>query len=93
VRSSGSGKKVTQNHQGLELSHGIQMGTPEFKCRPLLAGIFRDGKVYKKAGVMVSGIVPKTSCSTTLSLFEEEAPAANVRDVKLMKIKHTLLGG
>ena len=51
----------------------------------ILAGIFRDGNVYKKAGVMVSGIVPRASCSTTLSLFAEAAPAANERDTKLMQ--------
>ena len=51
----------------------------------ILDGIFRDGNVYKKAGVMVSGIVPRASCSTTLSLFAEEAPAANARDAKLMQ--------
>ena len=51
----------------------------------MLDGIFRAGKIYKKAGVMVSGIVPKASCSTTLSLFAEEAPAANARDAKLMQ--------
>ncbi len=51
----------------------------------ILAGIFRDGKVYKKAGVMVSGIVPRASCCTTLSLFAEEAPAVNARDAKLMQ--------
>jgi len=52
----------------------------------ILAGIFREGKVYKKAGVIVSGIVPRASCSITLSLFAEEAPAANARDAKLMQV-------
>jgi len=52
----------------------------------MLAGIFREGKVYKKAGVMVSGIVPRASCSTTLSLFAEAAPAADERDAKLMQV-------
>jgi len=51
----------------------------------ILAGIFRDGKAYKKAGVIVSGIVPRASSSTTLSLFAEEAPAVNARDAKLMQ--------
>ena len=52
----------------------------------ILAGIFRDGKVYKKAGVIVSGIVPKGSgSSTTLSLFPEEEPVQNERDAKLMQ--------
>jgi len=52
----------------------------------ILAGIFREGKVYKKAGVIVSGIVPKASCSITLSLFAEAAPAADERDAKLMQV-------
>ena len=56
----------------------------------ILAGIFRDGKVYKKAGVMVSGIVPRASCSTTLSLFAEEAPAPNERDGKIMQVMDSI---
>jgi len=56
----------------------------------MLAGIFRDGKVYKKAGVMVSGIVPRASCSTTLSLFAEEAPAPNERDGKIMQVMDSI---
>jgi len=51
----------------------------------ILAGIFRDGMVYKKAGVIVSGLVTKDQCRTTLSLFSEEEPATNERDAKLMK--------
>ena len=51
----------------------------------ILAGIFRDGMVYKKAGVIVSGLVPKEQCSRTLSLFPEEEPATNERDAKLMQ--------
>ena len=51
----------------------------------ILAGIFRDGMVYKKAGVIVSGLVPKDQCSTTLSLFPEEEPATNERDARLMQ--------
>ena len=51
----------------------------------ILAGIFRDGMVYKKAGVIVSGLVTKDQCSTTLSLFPEEEPGTNMRDEKLMQ--------
>ena len=51
----------------------------------ILDGIFRDGKAYKKAGVIVSGLVPKGSCSTTLSLFPEEDPVQNERDTRLMQ--------
>ena len=51
----------------------------------ILAGIFRDGLVYKKAGVIVSGLVTKDQCSTTLSLFPEEEPATNERDTRLMQ--------
>ena len=51
----------------------------------ILAGIFRDSKVYKKGGVIVSGIVPRESCSTTLSIFPGEEPVANERKVKLMQ--------
>ena len=52
----------------------------------ILAGIFQDGMVYKKAGVIVSGLVPRASCSTTLSLFPEEEPVANERDASLMQV-------
>jgi hypothetical protein len=38
----------------------------------MLDGIFRAGKNYKKTGV-VSGIVPKEACSTTLSLSAKVA--------------------
>ena len=51
----------------------------------ILDGIFRDGKVYKKAGVIVSGMAPKESSGTTLSLFAEEEHAANDRDARLME--------
>ena len=51
----------------------------------ILAGIFRDGKVYKKAGVILSGMVSKVSYSTTLSLFPEEEPVPNQRDATLMQ--------
>ena len=51
----------------------------------ILDGIFRDGKAYKKAGVIVSGLVPKGSGSKTLSLFPEEEPVQNERDARLMQ--------
>ena len=52
----------------------------------ILAGIFQDGKIYKKAGVIVSAMVPKASYSTTLSLFPEEEPdEPNQRDTTLMQ--------
>ena len=44
------------------------------------------GNSYKKAGVMVSGIVPQAACSTTLSLFAEKAPAAQDRDGRIMLV-------
>jgi len=51
----------------------------------ILAGIFCDGMAYKKAGVIVSELVPKDQCSTTLSLFPEEESGTNERDAKLMQ--------
>ena len=33
----------------------------------------------------MSGLVPRASCSTTLSLFPEEEPVANERDATLMQ--------
>ena len=51
----------------------------------ILEGIFRDGNAYKKAGVIVSGLVPREQCNTTLSLFPEEEPVANERDARLMQ--------
>ena len=59
-------------------------------AQTMLEGIFLAGKSYKKAGVMVSGIVPKEACSTTLSLFAEEAPAPNERETKIMQVMDTI---
>ncbi len=56
----------------------------------ILEGIFRDGMVYKKAGVIVSGFVPRKSCSTTLSLFPEEEPSAYERDARLMLVMDSI---
>jgi DNA polymerase V len=55
-------------------------------AQTMLDGIFLAGKSYKKAGVLVSGIVPKEACGTTLSLFAEEAPAANERESRIMQV-------
>ena len=55
-------------------------------AQTMLDGLFRAGMSYKKAGVMVSGIVPKGACSTTLSLFAEEEPAENERESKIMQV-------
>jgi DNA polymerase V len=55
-------------------------------AQKMLDGIFRAGMSYKKAGVIVSGIVPQATCSTTLSLFAEEAPAAPERDNRIMQV-------
>ena len=55
-------------------------------AQTMLDGIFLAGKSYKKAGVLVSGIVPKETSSTTLSLFAEEAPAAPERDGRIMQV-------
>ena len=69
------------------LQHPTQDSIAMLKAaETILAGIFRDGKVYKKAGVMVSGIVPKAASSTTLSLFAEEAPTADERHGKIMQV-------
>ncbi len=59
-------------------------------AQTMLDGIFRAGKSYKKAGVLVSGIVPQAPCSTTLSLFAEEAPVHNERDQKIMQVMDTI---
>ena len=55
-------------------------------AQTMLDGLFRAGMSYKKAGVMVSGIVPKGAYSTTLSLFAEEEPAENERESKIMQV-------
>ncbi len=55
-------------------------------AQTMLDSIFLAGKSYKKAGVLVSGIVPKEACSTTLSLFAKETPPANERDKKIMQV-------
>ena len=52
----------------------------------MLEGIFQAGKSYKKAGVILSEIVPAAASSTTLSLFAEEAPAADERHGKIMQV-------
>ena len=59
-------------------------------AQTMLDGIYREGNTYKKAGVIVSGIFPKESYSTTLSLFEEEAPASNERENKLMQVMDSI---
>ena len=57
----------------------------------ILSGIFQDGMAYKKAGVILSGIVSGEPCSTTLSLFpEEEEPEPNRRDAKLMQVMDSI---
>ena len=56
----------------------------------ILDGIFRAGNAYTKAGVILREIVPKGSCSTTLSLFEEEAPATNERESKVMEVMDSI---
>ena len=55
-------------------------------AQTMLEGIFRAGMSYKKAGVLVSGIVPKEARSTTLSLFAEEELLPNERDKKIMQV-------
>ncbi len=55
-------------------------------AQTMLDGIFLAGRSYKKAGVLVSGIIPKTVCSTTLSLFAEAAAVPNERDKKIMQL-------
>ena len=55
-------------------------------AQTMLDGIFRAGVSYKKAGVMVSGIVLKEACSTTLSLFTEESAVPNERETKIMQV-------
>ena len=55
-------------------------------AQTMLDGIFRAGMSYKKAGVIVTGIVPQATCSTTLSLFAEEVPAAPERDNRIMLV-------
>ncbi|MEI6691770.1 MAG: Y-family DNA polymerase [Chlorobium sp.] len=59
-------------------------------AQTMLAGIFRDGNTYKKAGVIVSGIVPKESCNTTLSLFPEEESVLHEREDKLMVVMDSI---
>ncbi len=55
-------------------------------AQTMLDTLFRAGMSYKKAGVIVSGIVPKTTYSTTLSLFAEEEPASNEQESKIMQV-------
>jgi DNA polymerase V len=52
----------------------------------LLESLFRIGYAYKKAGVIVSDLMPVQSSGRTLSLFPEDQPAPNERDKKLMLV-------
>ncbi|MFZ4525788.1 MAG: Y-family DNA polymerase, partial [Chlorobium sp.] len=52
----------------------------------LLESVFRSGYAYKKAGVIVSDLMPVQSSGRTLSLFPEDQPAPNERDKKLMLV-------
>ncbi|MDT9545724.1 MAG: Y-family DNA polymerase [Chlorobium phaeovibrioides] len=50
----------------------------------MLEGLFRDGFEYRKAGVMLSGMVPQDQPGTTMLLFEEEPDED--RAVRLMRV-------
>ncbi len=52
----------------------------------LLESLFRSGYAYKKAGVIVSELMPIQYSGRTLSLFPEDQPAPNERDKKLMMV-------
>ncbi len=52
----------------------------------ILESVFRSGYAYKKAGVIVSGLMLVKSLVRTLSLFPEDQPAPNERDKKLMLV-------
>ena len=59
-------------------------------AQALLDSIFLAGYAYKKAGVIVSGIVPSDSAGTTLPLFPDEQPAMENRNKKLMLIMDSI---
>jgi DNA polymerase V len=52
----------------------------------VLESIFRPGYDYKKAGVIVSGLVPVSSSPAILPLFAEEEPIPDGRQKKLMMV-------
>jgi DNA polymerase V len=52
----------------------------------VLESIFRPGFDYKKAGVIVSGLVPAQASPAILPLFPEEGPVLHDRHNKLMKV-------
>ncbi len=56
----------------------------------VLDSLFKGGYAYKKAGVMVSGLMPGNAAGATLSLFPEDQPAPNERDKKLMQVMDKL---
>lgn len=59
-------------------------------AQALLDSIFHDGYGYKKAGVIVSGITPADAACSTLSLFPDEQPAMENRNMKLMLIMDSI---
>ncbi len=52
----------------------------------LLDSLFTSGYAYKKAGVILSGLMPVKLSGGTLSLFPEDQPAPNERGKKLMQL-------
>jgi len=56
----------------------------------VLDSLFKGGYAYKKAGVMVSGLMPGNAAGATLSLFPEDQPTPNERDKKLMQVMDKL---
>ncbi len=52
----------------------------------VLRGLYREGYGYRKAGVLVSGMVPEDPPGTTLSLFGEEESPGDSRQQELMAV-------
>lgn len=51
----------------------------------LLDAVFRKGYAYKKAGVLVCGLVPGKTAATPLPLFPDEQPESDDRQLRLME--------
>lgn len=56
----------------------------------LLESLFRAGYEYKKAGVIVSGLIPAASSTATLPLFPQELPVPDDRHKKLMTVMDSI---
>jgi len=68
MRVNGAGSAARLPSRRLQVDSSVILKT----AAAMLEGLFREGFEYRKAGVMLSGMVPRDQPGTTMLLFEEE---------------------